>query len=187
MENIACGIDPGIANTGFAIVERLPSRYRLLRSGCIRTASSAKLGNRLDALYIAIQTLLTEYRPRLVALESVFFNRNVSSCISTGGVIAICELASVQAGIAALQIKPQLAKRAVTGKGTASKRYVNRIVNRLLRVSEIQNHHEADAAAAIAITTLFARSLYGLARGLLVSTPYPSRTPQTRHDGNIQC
>ena len=147
MKNIACGIDPGIANTGFAIIARLPKRYRLLRSGSIRTAASAKFGNRLDWIYTEIQTLLTEYRPRLVALESVFFNRNITSCISTAGVIAICELASVQAGIEALQIKLQIAKRAVPGTGTASKKSVNRIVNRLLRVSDIKKHHEADAAA----------------------------------------
>ena len=152
MNNIACGIDPGIANTGFAIIERLPTLYRLLRSGSIRTASSAPIGNRLDAIYTEIHALLADYRPRLVALESVYFNRNVSSCISTAGVIAICELAIVQVGIAARQIKPQIAKRAVTGKGTASKRYVNWMVNRLLR-SDIKNHHEADAAA-IAITGL---------------------------------
>ena len=145
MENIARGIDPGIANTGFAIIERLPTLYRRLRSGSIRTASSAPIGNRLDAIYTEIHALLADYRPDLVCIESVFFNRNITSCISTAGVIAICELASVQAGILALQIKPQNAKRAVTGTGTAS----NRLVNRLLR-TDIKSHHEA-AAAAIAI------------------------------------
>ena len=135
LNNIACGIDPGIANTGFAIIERLPTLYRLLRSGSIRTASSAKLGNRLDALYIEIQTLLTEYSPDRVCIESVYFNRNINQLPINSG--RYSDL--------------QIAKRAVTGTGTASKRYVNRIVNRLLRVSDIKNHHEADAAA-IAIT-----------------------------------
>ena len=155
--NLALGIDPGIGNTGYAIVERLPSRYRLPRSGVIHAPTHAVLGERLDMHYKVVRELLTEYSPDLVCIESVYFNRNITSCLSTAGVIAICELASVQAGISALQIKPQLAKRAVTGTGTASKRYVNRIVNRLLRVSEIQNHHEADAAA-IAITGLLHQS-----------------------------
>ena len=147
MNNIACGIDPGIANTGFAIIERLPTRYRLLRSGSIRTASSAPIGNRLDAIYTEIHALLADYRPRLVALESIYFNRNVSSCISTAGVIAICELASVQAGISALQIKPQMVKSAVTGSGTASKHAVKKMVNKLTGAT-LTNGHEADAAAA---------------------------------------
>ena len=77
-----------------------------------------------------------EHGPTLVSIESVFFNENVSSCISTTSVIAVVELASVWLGIPTLQIKSQAVKSAV-----------KRMVNKLLR-SEIRNGHEADAAAA---------------------------------------
>ena len=82
-----------------------------------------------------------------MSIESVFFNRNISSCISTASVIAIAELAAEQVSIPTLQIKPQLVKAAVTGTGNASKSAVKKMVNKLLG-SNLRNGHEADAAAA---------------------------------------
>ena len=146
------GIDPGIGNTGYVIVQRLPSRYDLLHSGVIHAPTCSVLGERLDMHYKVIRELLTEHSPNLVCIESVYFNRNITSCLSTASVIATCELASVLSGISALQIKPQNAKRAVTGKGTASKQQVKKMVNRLLRCN-ITSDHTTDAAA-IAIAGL---------------------------------
>ena len=81
-----------------------------------------------------------------MSIEAVFFNKNISSCLSTASVIAVAELASVQASIPTFQVKPQAVKSAVTGVGTASKTAVKRMVNKLLAV-EITSDHEADAAA----------------------------------------
>ena len=146
---LALGIDPRIGNTGYAFVQRSPNRYALLHSGVIYTSPRAPLGYRLDMHYATIRELLTEHSPDLVSIESVFFNKNISSCLSTASVIAIAEFASVQAHIVAIQIKPQTVKAAVTGTGTASKSAVKQMVNKLLAV-DITSDHEADAASAIA-------------------------------------
>ena len=143
---LALGLDPGIGNCGYAIVQRLPNGYQLLHSGVIYTSPRVSLGNRLQTHYSTIREVLTEYSPDFVSIESVFFNKNISSCISTASVIAVAELASVQAGIATLQIKPQAVKSAVTGVGTASKSAVKRMVNKLLNAS-LTNDRETDAAA----------------------------------------
>ena len=143
---LALGLDPGIGNCGYAIVQRLPNRYHLLHSGVIYTSSRAPLGVRLQTHYSTIRELLTEFSPDLVSIESVFFNKNISSCISTASVIAVAELAGVQTSIPTLQIKPQAVKSAVTGVGSASKSAVKRMVNKLLNVS-LTNDHETDAAA----------------------------------------
>ena len=142
---IALGLDPGIDNTGYAIVQRFPNRYHLLHSGLIYTSPRAPLGNRLDTHYSTIRELMAEFNPEIVSIESVFFNKNISSCISTASVIAVAELAGVQASIPTLQVIPHV-KSAVTGVGTASKTAVKRMVNKLLAV-EITSDHEADAAA----------------------------------------
>ena len=144
---LALGIDPGIGNCGYALVQRLPSRYQLLHSGVIFTSPRAPLGYRLDMHYATIRELLTEHSPDLVSIESVFFNKNISSCLSTASVISIAELASEQAGIPALQIKPQKLKTAVTGSGTASKHAVKKMVNKITGAT-LTNGHETDAAAA---------------------------------------
>ena len=101
----------------------------------------------MNTHYATIRELLTEFSPDLVSIESVFFNKNISSCISTASVIAIAELAGVQASLPTLQILPQAVKSAVTGTGTASKTAVKQMVNKLLAV-DITSDHEADAAAA---------------------------------------
>ncbi len=111
---LALGLDPGIGNCGYALVQRLPSRYQLLHSGVIFTSPRALLGYCLDTHYATIRELLTEHSPDLVSIEAVFFNKNISSCLSTASVIAIAELASVQAHIVAIQIKPQTVKAAVS-------------------------------------------------------------------------
>lgn len=141
------GIDPGIGNTGWGIVKRSPTGYQLLRSGVIYTASDAPTAKRFDTIYTRLVELLTKRKPDLVSIEGVFFNRNVSSAMSTAGVIAIAQLACEHAGIPSVVIKPQVVKASVTGTGTASKEQVKKMVNRLLGAG-IRNDHEADAIAA---------------------------------------
>ena len=144
---LCLGIDPGIASTGWGIVKRTATGYRLTDSGVITTCPSAALGNRLDQHFVKLHEILKTHAPDMVCIESVFFNRNISSCISTASVIAIAELAAEQADIPTLQIKPQAVKTAVTGTGSASKSAVKRMVNKLL-AADIRDGHEADAVAA---------------------------------------
>ena len=145
-QHLCLGVDPGIASTGWGIVQRKPTRFSLIGSGVQNTATQLPIGTRLEIHYNKFQELLTEHAPLIVCIEGVFFNRNISSCISTASVIAVIELACIQQNIPTLQVKPQAVKAAVTGKGTARKQQVKRNVNKLLR-TEITSTHEADAAA----------------------------------------
>ena len=144
--SVVLGVDPGISNTGWSIVKRNGSGYQHIDSGMILTHAHAPIGKRLDTHYTMIRELLTEHSPDIVSIEAIFFNRNISSCLSTASVIAIVELAAQQAGISTLQVKPQTVKAAVTGNGTASKSDVMAFVNRLLN-TEMTRDHEADATA----------------------------------------
>ena len=144
---LSLGLDPGIGNTGWSLVRRTSTGYRRTDSGVITTAAATSLGKRLDHHFVRLHEILKTYTPDLVSIESVFFNRNISSCISTASVIAIVELAAEQVSIPTLQIKPQAVKSAVTGTGNASKEAVKKMVNKLLG-SDLRNGHEADAAAA---------------------------------------
>ena len=145
--NTVLGIDPGISNTGWSIVKHAAGKYRYVDSRVILTHAHAPIGKRLDTHYTRIRQLLTEHSPDLVSIESVYFNRNISSCLSTASVIAIVELAAHQACVSTLQINPQAVKSAVTGNGSAGKSDVMAFVNRLLN-TEISRDHEADATAA---------------------------------------
>lgn len=141
------GIDPGIANTGWALVEKTTQGYNLSDSGVITTVLRTSLGDRLSQHFVKLHEILEIYQPAMVSIEAVYFNKNISSCISTASVIGIVELASEQADIPTLQINPQFLKAAVTGSSFASKLLVKRNVNRLMG-SDIRNGHESDACAA---------------------------------------
>ena len=141
------GIDPGLANCGWSVVSRPRSgRFQHLASGVIRTESSACDAVRYATIYNAVNDVIQAHTPDLLSIESVYFNKNVSSCLSTSSVIGVVLLAAHLAEIPSLQVRPQSVKAAVTGVGRASKAQVQKMVSKLLGV-EIENAHACDAAA----------------------------------------
>ena len=143
----AIGIDPGLANCGYAVLDRNSTgQLNLLESGCITTQTKGTQASRLLHIYQNISEVIQAHHPHLVAIERVYFNRNVSSAITTGGAIGVCLLAAEVIGIESLLLTPQQAKAAATGTGQATKEKMKKLLGRLLR-RDIRNHHEADAAA----------------------------------------
>lgn len=143
----AIGIDPGLANTGYAIVTRNPrGQFRILESGCITTDKKAPTSTRIATIYTQISDLLAIHAPDIMAVEEVFWNRNPSSCLSTAGISYICLLAAEQAKIVSLLVSPQKAKSFATGSGRASKEQVKRFIEKLTG-EHLTHSHAADAAA----------------------------------------
>ena len=157
---IVMGLDPGIGNTGCAVVERTLTDYILLNSGYTETSTKASLGDRLDSQFITVHDWLMAYKPDLLAIEAIYFNRNVKSCISTAHVIGVAELAAYRLEIPTLQIKPQDVKQAVGCRGNADKSQIKMMVNKIVK-TPIKNHHEADAVA-VAIAGLLKYNPYNL-------------------------
>lgn len=152
------GIDPGLANTGWAVISRHRSgRFDSLASGVIRTASNACDAVRYASIYNAVNALIGEHTPDLLSIEKVYFNKNVSSCLSTASVIGVILLASELAGVASRQVHPQQVKAAVCGVGRASKAAVKPMVSKLLGVN-ISNAQVSCDAAATAIAGLLQKS-----------------------------
>ena len=157
-ETKCLGIDPGLANTGYAVVSQNASgKFCVFSHGCIKTKKASPNGEgcRYLAIYQKLSEVIASHSPTCVAVERVFYNQNVSSAITTGGVIAICLLAAEEAGIANLQIKPQAAKQAI-GFGTADKAKVKQMVQKLTGVS-IRDSHAADAVAVAIAGILYER------------------------------
>ena len=151
------GIDPGLANCGWSVVSRPRSgRFQHLASGVIRTESSACDAVRYATIYNAVNALIAEHAPDVLSIESVYFNKNVSSCLSTASVIGVILLSAELSRMPSIQVRPQSVKAAVTGGGRASKAQVSKMVAKLLRV-DIQNAHASDAAA-VAMAGLLQKS-----------------------------
>lgn len=152
----ALGIDPGLANCGWAVVGRnRKGKFVLLESGTIQTGKEKPESARLLEIYQQISERIFTSSPNIVVVERVFFNENVTSCLTTSGVAALCLLAAEQAGIETQASTPQQVKSAVTGTGKASKEQVQRMVATLTG-QELKNAHAADAAAC-AIAGLLSR------------------------------
>lgn len=159
-QSLRClGIDPGLANCGSSVVSRNKSdKFTLMDAGVIRTQSSDTEAARVLSIYQKVSELLYVHAPNLLAAEKVYFNQNVSSAISTGGIGYICLLAAEQVGIESVSLRPQEIK-AITGHPRASKQQVQRLVCRLTGVL-LKNPHACDAAAA-AIAGLLHRHRLG--------------------------
>jgi crossover junction endodeoxyribonuclease RuvC len=146
------GIDPAAAGaTGFGVVEREGNRCRMLRLGALRPSKAiAAAGDlHLCRIHALMSELIREFRPRAVALESVFTALNVKAALRLAEVRGVVLLAAAQAGIAAFSYSPREVKATVAGYGHAGKEQVQQMVRALLSMTEIPE--PADAADALAL------------------------------------
>lgn len=153
------GIDPGIANTGLAIVGLNGSTYKLIACQCIVTGQGLN-GERYQEIYDTLRSVILENDLDAVVVEAVYHNKNVSSSKTTAGVIALVELLCSQLRVPVIQLRPQTVKQAVGCCGNASKDEVMRNVKRILKTSfeKLKIHHVSDAAAAAIAGILEKRS-----------------------------
>jgi crossover junction endodeoxyribonuclease RuvC len=145
---IVLGIDPGLANTGYGVVERRGERLVALDGGVIETRSGVAQERRLVDIHAAVEALLSEYSPDAVALEELYFGQNVRTAFAVGHARGAVMLAAGRRGVPCTSYTPQKVKSAVCGNGRAGKDQVARMVQTLLGLeSEPRPDHAADALA----------------------------------------
>lgn len=146
---IILGIDPGLANTGWGVVEHTAGRFRCLAYGCITTAASEPLPGRLAAVHDELAGVIDRFRPEECAIESVFFGSNARSAFATGQARGVAVLALAEHGVVLGEYSPAQIKGSVVGTGTADKAQVTYMVRALLGLDhEPAPDHAADALAA---------------------------------------
>jgi len=145
------GIDPGIAIVGFGILDQKGNQLIPVDYGSIQTEAGLATPTRLKQIYDASTLLLTKYRPDVVAIEKLFFNRNVTTAFTVGQARGVLMLACEEAGVAITEYTPLQVKMAVVGYGQADKRQVQEMVKMLLRLREIPKPDDVADALAIAI------------------------------------
>ncbi len=141
------GIDPGSQRTGFGIIDCDAGGERHVASGCIDVAGRDMV-LRLQRIFAALNTLVSEHRPDMIAVERVFLHRNPDSALKLGQArgVAICAAASLGASVH--EYAPRAIKMAVTGYGAAAKPQVAQMVCTLLRLDTALAADAADALAA---------------------------------------
>lgn len=148
---IVLGIDPGTAIMGYGVVSYQNSKHKPLAYGVLRTDKDEKTEDRLKKLFHGINGLLDEYRPDVMAVEELFFNRNVTTAITVGQARGVALLAASLRGIPVGEYTPLQVKQAVVGYGRAEKQQVQYMIQRILGLQEVPKPDDAADALAIAI------------------------------------
>jgi crossover junction endodeoxyribonuclease RuvC len=148
---VVMGIDPGAANLGFGIVRVDGTQMVALDGGVVETPSDLPIERRLDRIHGALVDLLTWHEPKALAIEDIYFGKNVRSAMAVGQASGVAMLAAAQRGISCFAYTPQAIKLAVCGSGGAGKKQVQRMVGTLLGLPEPPSPDHAADALAVAI------------------------------------
>ena len=148
---VVMGIDPGVASTGFGVVRVAGGKMTAVDGGVIEAAPDEPAEGRLVRIHGAIAELLARHQPVAVALEDVYFGKNVRSAIAVGQGRGVALLAAGQYGVPCFGYTPQAVKMAVCGSGAAAKEQVQRMVGTLLGLPQPPKSDHASDALAVAI------------------------------------
>jgi crossover junction endodeoxyribonuclease RuvC len=151
----AIGIDPGLAMTGFGIVETLSRGGKACDWGAIRTEANCSVPLRLKTIYDELKELLGKWRPNLLVLEEVFVLKEFpKAAIQLGEVRGVVYLAAQEMDIPVMEVKPTEVKSALTGSGRADKEQMKKAIRRMLKIESPLHSSHAGDALALALTGL---------------------------------
>jgi crossover junction endodeoxyribonuclease RuvC len=170
------GIDPGSDRTGYGCLESEGSRHRLLACGTLSAPAGASFPERLLVIHEGLTALLDTHRPHVVAIENIFYAKNVRRALKLGHARGVALLAASSAGVAIAEYSPAEIKRAVVGFGRAEKHQVGQMVKLLLGLDAPPSPHDVADALAVAICHLHS------ANGTLAEaaqTERPRSTPRS--------
>lgn len=152
------GIDPGTGILGFGVIDVAHGKTTLVTAGVIRTPAHTPLPERLEEIYEGITDIIAETKPTVMAIEKLFFSRNITTAISVAQARGVAMLTGRQAKLRIEEYTPNEIKQAVAGYGAAKKAQVQEMVRIQLGLSEVPKPDDcADALAAAIMCALALR------------------------------
>jgi len=145
------GLDPGLAITGYGLVEGEGQRLQSLAHGVIRTPARMAVAERLVLLHDELSQLLTCYCPEVAAVEELFFETNARTAMQVGQARGVLLLTLAQAGVPVVEYTPMQVKQAVTGYGGADKQQVQQMIALLLNLADVPKPDDAADALAVSV------------------------------------
>ncbi len=145
------GIDPGLRNTGWGIIEQDGSKLHFIACGTIKSDEKRELSERLRQLHDGLQGVMTSFTPDEVAVEETFVNKDARATLKLGQARGIAMLVPALAGLSVGEYAPNLVKKTIVGSGHADKDQIHMMVKVLLPKSDAKTPDAADALA-IALT-----------------------------------
>jgi crossover junction endodeoxyribonuclease RuvC len=148
------GIDPGLRNTGWGIIEAEGSRLSFIACGRIRSDAAANMGERLRQLHQGLAQIIADHAPREAAVEETFVNRDPQSALKLGQARGVALTVPALAGLDIEEYAANLVKKTIVGNGHADKQQIAMMVRVLLPTSAALS---ADAADALAVAICHAQ------------------------------
>jgi crossover junction endodeoxyribonuclease RuvC len=148
---IVLGIDPGTAATGYGVVERTNGTLRAVDHGCLDTPPSLALPDRLRSIHRFVDELIETHDPDVLAIERLYFSRNVQTALAVGHARGVVLLAAAERDLRVMEATPNEVKHAVAGYGSAEKGQIARMCMLMLGLADIPAPDDAADALAVAI------------------------------------
>ena len=150
---IILGIDPGTATTGFGLIEKQGAKRTLqcVAYGCIETPKTKSAEQRLLILEKEMLKLLEKYKPGMLAIERLFFFKNLKSALPVSEARGVILLCAAKKNLPIVEFPPLQAKMAITGYGRADKKQMQAMVQKILLLPVIPKPDDAADALALAI------------------------------------
>lgn len=149
--SVILGIDPGTLKTGYGIIRISEGRLVPVDYGVIRPPAKLKLTDRYLIIYEGIESLIEQFQPEILVVETQFVNKNPAVAIKLGMARGVAIIAAKKKRMQVFEYVPARAKLAVVGTGRASKHQVQGMIQRLLNLTEPPQSEDAADALALAV------------------------------------
>ncbi len=149
------GVDPGTIITGFGIVEYDDNSLVRIKSGVIVPDKKLEMANRLGIIYDELDKLIKIYAPDQFSIETAFYGKNIQSTLKIGYARGVSMLVAVHNNLAYAEYSPREVKKAIVGKGGATKQQVQFMIRKLMFIKEEKMKFDESDGLAIAACHAF--------------------------------
>ncbi|MEZ4357273.1 MAG: crossover junction endodeoxyribonuclease RuvC [Eubacteriales bacterium] len=145
------GIDPGLATMGYGVVDLCASKLKMVDFGAVYTDASLQLPERLNMIFEGVTQLIECFNPDTIAIEELFFNKNVKTALTVGHARGVAIAAAYRKNKELFEYTPLQIKQSVVGYGRAEKEQVQMMVKTILSLNCIPKPDDAADALAVSI------------------------------------
>lgn len=145
------GIDPGIAIVGYGVIDYDVGHYKVIDYGAITTEAGLQVSVRLNMIFTAMSELIEKFKPEVVSIEELFFNKNVKTAITVAQARGVIVVAASLKGVQIYEYTPLQIKQALIGYGRAEKNQIQQMTKMVLNLPKVPKPDDVADALAIAI------------------------------------
>ena len=152
------GVDPGMNIAGYGLIEVQGKKMSAGPFGCIKTSNRMRFSQRLTKIYNELSEVISNYKPEVVAVEGVFYSKNIKNAIRMGEARGLVILAATNYNLDVIEYSPKEVKKAVVGYGNAAKSQVKAMVQNILKLKSLPKEDDVADALAIAICHIHSKT-----------------------------